>query len=207
MLLFVCHLSSIVALRLSRLMSQMLLSVARCLSLGESSGSFSSSSQARLLSLSRSIDRIRQEELVYVLQKLNSARLREGTLWASSQSSPSAAADSPLQLDTSLPLATLIRSTLLRSPLAHLYELHPLFTSLLSLAQTTPPLQSSYLPYRSTVGLSEEGELSFEGLPHGFKVKRTGQSSTSTNDESDILKLVLSCLEKVGSEIGAGKSF
>jgi len=49
--------------------------------------------------------------------------------------------------------------------------------------------------------------LSFEGLPHGFKVKRTGQPSTSRDAESDILKLVLACLEKVGSEIGAGQSF
>jgi hypothetical protein len=140
------------------------------------------------------------------LQKLTSTRLREGTLWAGTQPDPSSAASSPLQLDTSLPLSTLIRSTLLRSPLAHLYELHPLFTSLLSLAQTTPPINLTYLPYRYTVGRTENGQISYDGLPHGFKVKKTGQVSSNL-EESDVLKLVLKGLELVGQEIGAGQSF
>ncbi|GAA5902486.1 Mon2p [Sporobolomyces salmoneus] len=152
--------------------------------------------------------RIRQEELVYVLQKLTSIRLREGTLWASSQSDPSASASSTSpQLDASLPLPLLIRSTLLRSSLAHLYELHPLFTSLLSLAQMTPSINLNYLPYRSTVGRTPDSdELSFEGLPHGFRVKRIGQTSIE-QEESDVLKLALTGLALVGQEIGAGQSF
>lgn len=158
------------------------------------------------MTLSKTLNRIRQEELVYILQKLASMRLREGTLWASTQSSPSAAATSPFSLDSSLPLSALIRSTLLRSPLAHLYELHPLFTGVLALAQTTPSINLKYVPYRLTVGRSDSGEHTYEGLPHGFKVKRTGRTSGQAQ-ETDVLKLVLSSLEKVGSEIGAGQSF
>ncbi|GAA5958007.1 hypothetical protein JCM3765_006230 [Sporobolomyces pararoseus] len=150
--------------------------------------------------------RIRQEELVYVLQKLLSIRLKEGTLWASTQSDPTSSVSTPFQIDSSLPLSTLIRSTLLRSPFAHLYELHSLFTSLLTLAQTTPCINLNYLPYRCTVGRTESGEISYDGLPHGFKVKRTGQVSTEAN-ETDILVLTLKGLEIVGEEIGAGQSF
>ncbi|GAA5982187.1 hypothetical protein JCM5350_003486 [Sporobolomyces pararoseus] len=150
--------------------------------------------------------RIRQEELVYSLQKLLSVRLREGTLWASTQPDPSSAVFTPLQIDPTSPLSTLIRSTLLRSPFAHLYELHPLFTSLITLAQTTPPINLNYLPYRSTVGRTESGEINYDGLPYGFKVKRTGHPLTEVQD-TEVLALALKGLEIVGKEIGSGQSF
>ncbi|GAA5873054.1 hypothetical protein JCM1840_007309 [Sporobolomyces johnsonii] len=156
--------------------------------------------------------RIRQEELAYVLQKLLATRLREGTLWASAQPEPSNAVASPLQLDTSLALPALIRSTLLRSPLAHLYELHSLFTALLSLSSSSPSIISAYVPYRRIVGIRDDSgeEPSLEGLPAGFQVKRIGRLSTAgagEEPEGDVVKLVLACLAKVGDEIGAGGSF
>ncbi|GAA6060857.1 hypothetical protein JCM10212_006237 [Sporobolomyces blumeae] len=149
--------------------------------------------------------RIRQEELVYILQKLFALRLAEGTLWASTQSSPSKAIDSPDAFDPSLPLSSMIRSILLRSPAAHLYEFHSLLVALLSVVQTTSPSTTASLPYRFAAGQAEDGQ-DLEGLPHGFPIVGIGKPPAEPQ-EVDIVKLVLGCLAVVGSEIGAGSSF
>ncbi|GAA5943397.1 Mon2p [Sporobolomyces koalae] len=150
--------------------------------------------------------RIRQEELVHVLQQLDTIRIREGTLWASQQADPTASADSAHEIDTSLPPHLLLRSILLKSPLAHVYELQPLLIRFLSLAQKTSFVHLDYTPYRCTVGRTDSGDFEFPGLPHGFTVKRTGLSAGSTQG-SNVVDLVLSILEKVGHEIGAGHTF
>ncbi|BGP52111.1 Endocytosis and vacuole integrity protein [Rhodotorula kratochvilovae] len=149
--------------------------------------------------------RIRQEELVYLLQQLLSLRLFPNSLWASSQPSPSEAIASPSALDASLPLTTLVRSALLRSPLAHLYELHPRFTGLLQLSNLAPSITAAYVPHRRLVGLdAETGEASYEGLPAGFEPGVVGRARrTDEKVETDVVKLVLACLAAVGQEIGA----
>ncbi|GJN94193.1 hypothetical protein Rhopal_007267-T1 [Rhodotorula paludigena] len=150
--------------------------------------------------------RIRQEELVYLLQKLLSLRLRPNTLWASYQPNPSAAITAPTQLDTTLPLSGLVRSALLRSPLAHLYELHTLFTDLLALSNLSPSITAAYVPYRRLVGINPEtGEGSFEGLPAGFTPSAAPRAKASEVEETDVVKLTLRCLSAVGKEIGAGE--
>ncbi|KPV73179.1 uncharacterized protein RHOBADRAFT_2872, partial [Rhodotorula graminis WP1] len=82
--------------------------------------------------------RIRQEELVYLLQQLLALQLAPNTLWAASQASPTEAIASPFPIDASLPLPDLVRSALLRSPQAHLYELYPLLTDILRLSNLAP---------------------------------------------------------------------
>lgn len=144
---------------------------------------------------------VRQEELIYVLQKLYTCRLREGTLWASAEADPSKSALSTTTLDTTLPLPQLIRSALLRSPLAHLYELHPLFTSLLSLSTTSPSITSAYIPYRRIVGNSEGDDFVLKGLPEGFVVHKIGRAGAG-EEEGDVVQLSLACLREVGNEIG-----
>lgn len=145
---------------------------------------------------------VRQEELIFVLQKLLTCRLREGTLWASTQPEPSLSVLAATPLDTSLPLPQLIRSALLRSPFAHLYELHPLFTSLLALSTSSPSITSAYIPYRRIAGTGEQ-EAGLKGLPAGFVVTRIGKGKVE-EQESDVVQLTLACLRKVGEEIGAG---
>lgn len=149
---------------------------------------------------------IRQEELVYLLQKLLSLRLRPNTLWASYQPNPSAAITAPTQLDTTLPLSGLVRSALLRSPLAHLCELHTLFTDLLALSNLSPSITAAYVPYSRLVGINPEtGEGSFEGLPAGFTPSAAPRAKASEVEETDVVKLTLRCLSAVGKEIGAGE--
>lgn len=150
--------------------------------------------------------RIRQEELIYLLQNLLSHRLIEHSLYLSTLSIPSAKHGSSPPLDSSLPLPQLIRSALLRSPLAHLYELHPLFTKLLNLSIKSPSITSAYIPYRNLRSANM-----FAGLPEGFvRRKIGGKMETEGGDEikresSDVVVLVIACLELIGSEIGAGR--
>lgn len=122
-------------------------------------------------------------------------------------------------IDSDIPLRQLIRSALLRSPLAHLYELHPLFTSLLTLSTSSPSITSAYIPYRRIAGLPHGDALAtpamMKGLPAGFTPKRIGRAVQMNGDsdgmareearaEMDVVQLTLGCLRKVGEEIGAG---
>lgn len=88
-----------------------------------------------------------------------------------------------------------------------LYELHPLFTALLSLSSSSPSIIFAYVPYRRIVGIRDDSgeEPSLEDLPTGFQVKRVGRLSTAgagEEPEGDVVKLVLACLAKVGDDSG-----
>ncbi|GAA6010582.1 hypothetical protein JCM10207_007749 [Rhodosporidiobolus poonsookiae] len=163
--------------------------------------------------------RIRQEELLYVLHRLTSLRLPPNTLWASLQPSPSAAVSSPPPIDPTAPgsLAALVRTALLRSPLAHLYELHPLLTDLVALARAAPSVAAPYVPQRylsasSSSAEGEEGEK-WEGLPAGFEVGRVGRrraqggegGGAGDGEMQDVVQLAVRALKMVGGEIGAGE--
>ncbi|BGP03886.1 Endocytosis and vacuole integrity protein [Rhodotorula toruloides] len=155
--------------------------------------------------------RIRQEELIYVLQRISALRLAPSTLWASTQPSPSSAIASPTPLSSSSP-RDLVRDAMLRSPLAHLYELHNLFTDLLEVARNELSIVQAYMPQRLAVGLREEDdEVEWEGLPAGCKVGAVGRRRRGgvghDEGEMDVAKLALRCLKLVGEEIGAGLSF
>ncbi|GAA6056217.1 hypothetical protein JCM3770_002092 [Rhodotorula araucariae] len=152
--------------------------------------------------------RVRQEELVYLLQQLLSLRLFPNSLWAALQPFPSEAVASPEPPDAGLPLAALVRSALLRSPRAHLYELHPCFTDLLQLSSLAPSITAAYIPHRRLGILdAEAGVATYEGLPAGFDPAIVGRARRPDEKvETDVAKLVLACLETVGQEIGAGRS-
>ncbi|GAA5930374.1 hypothetical protein JCM10213_001074 [Rhodosporidiobolus nylandii] len=151
--------------------------------------------------------RIRQEEVLYLLQQLLALRLPEGSLWASLQPAPSEAIANPFSLDSSLSLSTLVRTAILRSPHAHLYELQPLLTAFLSLSNLVPSVTSAYVPHRELVARSNDGEQTFEGLPAGIDVGKIGRVGGREVEESDLRKLVLAALARVGEEVGAGRSF
>ena len=139
---------------------------------------------------------VRQEELIFVLQRLLNLRLGEGTL--------STALESSSTIDTTLPLPLLIRSLLLRSSLGHLYELHPLFTSLISLSTHSPSITSAYIPSRRHAAIKDSDNITFRGLPDGFIVGKIGRAGSGM-EESDVVQLVLRILEKLGEEIGSSR--
>lgn len=130
----------------------------------------------------------------------------EHSFYLSTLSIPSTNYTTAQSLDINLPLPELIRSALLRSPLAHLYELHPLFTKLLNLSIKSPSITSAYIPYRN---LRSANLVS--GLPEGFVRRKIGGKIEEKEgveevkrESSDVVMLVIACLELIGSEIGAG---
>lgn len=140
------------------------------------------------------VSRIRQEELAFILQRLSRLRLRPNTLWASTQSHPSQAVNGESADDDTRDHKALLRTHLLRSPLAHLYRMYPLITSLLSLAISSPSITSAYIPF-SRKDSSDDLQFTFVGLKP--------EESDEGEHEVDIVKLVLRCLSAVGEEIGA----
>lgn len=157
--------------------------------------------------------RIRQEELIYLLQNLLSQRLIDHSLYLSTLPLPSSSylsSSTTPAIDYNLPLPTLIRSALLRSSIGHLYELHPLFTKLLNLSIKSPSITSAYIPYRNL-----SSGYSVGGLPDGFVRRKIGQPSElgeqNLNDpmqvvkeRNDVVALVIACLDLVGIEVGSG---
>ncbi|KAK4056370.1 Endocytosis and vacuole integrity protein [Microbotryomycetes sp. JL221] len=146
--------------------------------------------------------RVRQEELVFVLQKLVSCRLRPMTLWASYESDPTSA----VKLDSTASDRPSVRSTLLCSSIGHLYELHQLLTSLLALSVTSPSIVCAYMPNRGNTGQADD----LKGLPEGVQAGRIGrgiqleasQGQSNALHERNVTALVTQCLLLVGQEIG-----
>ncbi|KAK4051549.1 Endocytosis and vacuole integrity protein [Microbotryomycetes sp. JL201] len=121
--------------------------------------------------------RVRQEELVFVLQRLIACRLRPKTLWASYEAEPSMA----IKSEPTPTFVDVVRSTLLCSPIAHLYELHQLLTSLLGLSVSSPSVVSAYVPSRRSSGGGNE----LKGLPEGVQVGLIGSSADASLSEAD----------------------
>ncbi|GAA5879714.1 hypothetical protein JCM1840_006836 [Sporobolomyces johnsonii] len=88
-----------------------------------------------------------------------------------------------------------------------LYELHPLFTALLSLSNSSPSIVSAYGPYRRIVGIRDDSgeEPSLEGLPTGFQVKRVGGKSPKATWSSSCWHAA--ARKWATTRIGAGGSF
>ncbi|GAA5977223.1 hypothetical protein JCM11641_003881 [Rhodosporidiobolus odoratus] len=155
--------------------------------------------------------RIRQSELLYLLHSCLSLNLPSGALWASSQSSPSSCILTPFSYDPSLPLPQLVRSALLHSPRAHLYDLYPLFVDLLALSELTPAIKAPSWGPHMGLERDEEGKEVWEGLPGGIEVGRIGRSigypaagAEEEEEGADVKRLVLRALKVVGKEVGAG---
>ncbi|GAA5982776.1 hypothetical protein JCM10908_006780 [Rhodotorula pacifica] len=142
--------------------------------------------------------RIRQEELQYLLQRLIDLRLPAGTLNVALQSTTSRATDRDSQA------ASEVRSSLLQSPCAFLYEFYPLFVDLLRTVATLPTVTRapSYLP-RRYLDIPADEEEAYDGLPAGWKVSNIGRL-VAPDAEQDLVSLVSVCLGQVGREMAAG---
>lgn len=141
--------------------------------------------------------------MIFVLQRLLNSTLRQGSLRASFEADPTSAILQPPPHDSALPLPQLIRTLLLCSTKAHLYELHPLLTSLLSLSIHSPSITSAYIPSKRN-SITEVDSVRFRGLPDGFLPGIIGRGTGRRGEDvEDVLELVLKCLKKVGEEIGA----
>ncbi|GAA5871435.1 hypothetical protein JCM3774_005599 [Rhodotorula dairenensis] len=143
--------------------------------------------------------RVRQEELQYLLQRLLALRLPTKTLSTSLQSPPASA-------DPDADAAARVRSQLLETPSAMLYELFPLLVDLLRTVATLPTVTraTSDLPRRYLETPVNDDEA-FDGLPAEYKVGKIGRL-VAPDAEQDLMSLVNACLGQVGRVIAAGAS-
>lgn len=163
---------------------------------------------ALLIDLPRDDDRprYREEELLYVLRKLQNLQLWPGTLWAALSSSPSQYAvqqprmfsSPPLVpsltpgfavIETSLDPKGLITDAVRRSSKAHLFHFYHVFCEIASLPRKTPsawlssPSEHSASNGRSRIAQEEQGK-------------------TKDFIEFDARTLARECLKAIGLEMG-----
>ncbi|KAI0668157.1 hypothetical protein C8Q78DRAFT_980256 [Trametes maxima] len=147
--------------------------------------------------------RIREEELLYVLQKLLALKLWSGTLWAALSDSPSAySVEQPLVAQTLSPSA-LIADAVKRSTKAHLFHFYPILCEIVSIPRKTP---TAWVMSAAPRAMSSSGTTSAEARN---SVTWTDVTSGVANEghavELDARALVKECLREVGRELGVGR--
>ncbi|CDO76858.1 hypothetical protein BN946_scf185033.g55 [Trametes cinnabarina] len=147
--------------------------------------------------------RAREEELLYVLRKLLSLRLWQGTLWAALSDSPSSYCTRLPDLDQSLSPSELIADTVKRSTKAHLFHFYPILCEIVSIPRKTPTAWVMSAAPRGMAGTSEatsadvRNSISWTDVANGLV--KEGHAT-----ELDARMLVKECLREVGRELGVG---
>ncbi|KAF8311099.1 hypothetical protein DL93DRAFT_1519713 [Clavulina sp. PMI_390] len=154
--------------------------------------------------------RIREEELLYCLQKLADLRTWSGCLWAALSDDPTAASRSLPVIDPSLPPHELITDATRRSPKAHLFHFYTLLYEIATVPRASP--SAWVLPSSS----SSVSSMSFSRPltpPASLKSKAISTSAPAGNGdkisasldavEVDARQLAKLCLREIGMEIGA----
>ncbi|KZT66278.1 hypothetical protein DAEQUDRAFT_470892 [Daedalea quercina L-15889] len=140
--------------------------------------------------------RAREEELLYVLQKLLRLQLWPGTLWAALSESPSQYCVEQPAIDPSLEPAQLIADAVKRSPKAHLFHFYPVLCEIVSIPRRSPstwvPPDALSLPNSA---LSPRGSAASGG-------EANGDADHGRPIELDARSLVKECLKEVGKEMG-----
>ncbi|TFY62206.1 hypothetical protein EVJ58_g4016 [Rhodofomes roseus] len=141
--------------------------------------------------------RAREEELLYVLQKLLRLQLWPGTLWAALSDVPSQYCVDQPAIDQSLEPAQLIADAVKRSPKAHLFHFYPVLCEIVSIPRRTP---SAWI---SPEALSlTNSTLSPLGGSTGSDRRANGVVEHGRPVELDARSLVKECLKEVGKEMG-----
>ncbi|KAI0030497.1 hypothetical protein K488DRAFT_54152 [Vararia minispora EC-137] len=144
--------------------------------------------------------RAREEELLYVLQKLLDLRLWNGSLAAAISDTPSDLANALPPLDTSLPPAALLAATHRRSARAHLFHFYSVLCEIAALPRAPPVafVRAGPLAKAGNEGKAEGGER--DGRSKAERVLGIGAQEAVV--ERDARKLARECLREVGRELG-----
>ncbi|KAI6043590.1 hypothetical protein EDC04DRAFT_668532 [Pisolithus marmoratus] len=149
--------------------------------------------------------RVREDELLHILQRLLKLRLWPGTFWAAFSDAPTKySAEQPL-VDPSLPPSALIPDIVRRSSVAHIFHFYTVLCELSSVPRQTPSawiLSPPSTPAPSIHGRvpEDKGTTHWPGpstLTH--KVDAIGHEVTVV----DARGLARECLRVLGAEIGA----
>ncbi|KAH9934248.1 uncharacterized protein B0H18DRAFT_1082813 [Fomitopsis serialis] len=135
--------------------------------------------------------RAREEELLYVLQKLLKLQLWPGTLWAALSNAPS-------QYCVQQPEPTqLIADAVKRSSKAHLFHFYPILCEIVSIPRRTP---SAWVP-RDGLSLPNSALSPREGSAVSGGAA-DGDADHGRPVELDARSVVKECLKEVGKEMG-----
>ncbi|PCH34907.1 hypothetical protein WOLCODRAFT_27538 [Wolfiporia cocos MD-104 SS10] len=145
--------------------------------------------------------RVREEELLYVLQKLLQLRLWPGTLWAALSESPSKYCMEQPGIDQSLEPMQLIADAVKRSPTAHLFHFYPILCEIVSIPRKSPStwvMTTSATRGQSAVHLADSIATRPNALP---KISNGDHRAV----ELDARTLATECLKEVGRGMGVGR--
>ncbi|KAF8340513.1 uncharacterized protein EI90DRAFT_3279123 [Cantharellus anzutake] len=138
--------------------------------------------------------RAREEELLYVLRKLQELRLWHGCLWAAFSNDPSRWSVNVPDIDTTLEPLKMIADATKRSSQAHLFHFYTLLYEIATIRRA-PPSMWVASPYSPTHSPSAS-----DSKVNGSKSK---EKNKSTVIEVDTRILAKACLRQIGREMGA----
>jgi len=140
--------------------------------------------------------RAREEELVYVLEKLRTLELWPGSLWAALSQSPSQYSVEQPGVDPSCPLSQMISDSVKRSTKAHLFQLYDPLCQIAA-SPRKPPV--AWVFVSKTLPNSSLSELDAPSPKHS----RVAEASRNAIvEERDARKVASLCLESIGKELG-----
>ncbi|KAF8260132.1 hypothetical protein EI94DRAFT_1749458 [Lactarius quietus] len=142
--------------------------------------------------------RVREEELLYVLHKLQELRVWPGSLWAALSKTPSEYANEQPPVDTSLPASELIADSVRRSSRAHLFHFYALLCEIVSVPRKAP---SAWIMAERLA--TQEGPIAVRVHRQALgRVVAAGGSDSGHLVSLDARELARECLREVGRELG-----
>ncbi|CCL98022.1 uncharacterized protein FIBRA_00015 [Fibroporia radiculosa] len=145
--------------------------------------------------------RIREEELLYVLQKLHRLELWPGTLWAALSESPSKYCEELPNIDQSLQPTQLITDAVKRSRKAHLFHFYSVLCEIVSIPRKMPSIWSSKDSLRSSITVTTLSATKSSVTQSSFADDVVHHRPI----ELDARTVVKECLKEIGKEMGVGR--
>ncbi|KAI0048499.1 hypothetical protein FA95DRAFT_1517415 [Auriscalpium vulgare] len=146
--------------------------------------------------------RVREEELLYVLHKLQELRLWPGSLWAALSDSPTQYATHQPPVDTSLPPSALIADSAKRSTRGHLFHFYTVLAEIASVPRKAPSAWVVSDQLFADTDREDARGGSADAHAHAGSRIAAGGLAAGRITALDARALARECLKEVGRELG-----